>query len=90
MTKDEVDKKIQEYDAARAAEQAAWRSRVLEERTELTDKLVKLVTALGGDIGMRVTNSNDFNLLYEQAATMLQYQRILTLRLRQNTCSVDH
>ena len=90
MTKDEVDKKIQEYDAARAAEQVAWRSRVLEERTELTDKLAKLVTALGGDIGMRVTSSADFNLLYEQAATMLQYQRILTLRLRQNTSSVDH
>jgi hypothetical protein len=83
MTIDEAEKKLREN----AENRYAWRERVIDERADLTDKLIKLVAALGGDIGMRV---NDFNLLYEQAATMLQYQRILTLRLRQNTSSVDH
>ncbi len=85
MTIDEVDKKMRKN----AEDRYAWRDRLIIERAELTDKLGKLVAALGGDIGSTVASSSDLSLMFDQAEAMLKYQHILTLRLRQSQGAFD-
>jgi hypothetical protein len=54
--------------------------RVLDERAELTERLTKLVAFLGS--GADAIADEDLGSLMRQAEVMLEYQRILTIRVR--------
>lgn len=61
-----------------------WQLRVLKERTDLTEKLVKLVSMLGDERSRSLTmRDEDLAPMMRQAEIMLEYQRVLTLRIRQ-------
>lgn len=58
-----------------------WQERVAEERAELTERLVKLTAAMGGDLALNI-DETAYVLLLRQAELMSEYQKVLTMRLR--------
>lgn len=62
-------------------EATTWQQRVAEERAELTVKMGKLAEGLGSDLALTIDES-DLDLLRRQLYAMMEYQSVLTLRLR--------
>lgn len=58
-----------------------YQQRVLDELTDLTSKLVKLVEFIGSDTARDLDDEN-LGPLMKQVEVMLEYQRVLVMRIR--------
>lgn len=59
----------------------AWQNRVIEENSELTERLVKLVAFLASPVALKMDEAA-LGLMMRQAEVMLEYQRVLVTRIR--------